>query len=378
MIDLLIGPVSTVLAASMLVVLVVNLIILRRASRRAAAYRGDRPFVSVLIPARNEADCIEDCLHRVLRQTGLEFEVLVVDDESDDDTYALAAAIDDDRLSVMRGARLPEGWTGKNWACHQLVRRAKGDVYCFVDVDTQLEPGALAAAVDSLESERADLLSLLVAADYRTAPQALLLPMVTHALLALFPLTLMNSRRLPRVVLALGPFLLVRASAYAASGGHAARPSEVVDDVHLSRAVKLRGGRVRLVDGTELARTSWYRDTRGIYDGFSKNAFGALDRSNALAALVCFGLVPLLVLPFARLLLDVLGGDIDGEVVVQVGLILAARLATSVAGRDPLWTVPLHPIAVLFWGTTLARSAVLAARDATIEWRAREVPIATR
>jgi chlorobactene glucosyltransferase len=374
----LLGPCIVIVAVVMLVVLALNLVALRRRPSQDAPWGEDRPWVSVLIPARNESACIVECVRRVLAQSEVGFEVIVLDDCSEDDTYALASGISDPRLAVLSGERLPDGWTGKNWACHQLAQHATGDLLCFVDADTLLEATALRDAIDALGADRADLVSYLVAAQYQTAPQAILLPMVNHALLALFPVGIMHSRWFPRIALALGPFMLVRADTYKAIGGHAAHPGEVVDDVRLCRAIKANGGRVRLANGTAVAETRWYPDTRGIWNGFSKNAFGALESSNMLATATVLLLVPLLTIPFFRLAVGLVHGGVPGVVLAQVALLLTGRLVTSVVGRDPLWTVPLHPLALVFWGSTLANSALQSSRGGTIQWRGREVAMTRR
>jgi len=371
----LLGPCSVIVAVVMLVALTLNLIALRRPASPDAPWGEDRPWVSVLIPARNESACIVECVGRVLAQVDVGFEVIVLDGCSEDDTYALASGISDPRLAVLSGEPLPDGWNGKNWACHQFTRHATGDLLCFVDADTLLEATALRDAIDA---HRADLVSYLVAAQYPTTPQVILLPMVNHALLALFPIGIMYSRWFPRIALALGPFMLVRADTYEAIGEHAAHPDEVVDDVRLCRAIKANGGRVRLANGTTVAETRWYPDTRGIWNGFSKNAFGALEPNNILATATVLLLVSLLTIPFVRLAIGLVYGGAPGLVLVQVALLLTGRLVTSVVGRDPPWTVPLHPLALVFWGSTLAHSALQASRGGTIQWRGREVAMTRR
>jgi len=379
--EFLFGPAATALAIASLLILAANIVMIRRLDGGAPRDDAEGPgggLISVIIPARNEATGIVECVERALAQGGVEIEVIVVDDRSEDDTLVRAASIGDDRLTVVAGTPLPDGWTGKNWACHQGVARAHGDRLCFVDADTRLEPSAIAGAAQVLQAEHAELVSCLVAADYRTTAQAVLLPMVNHAMLALFPVGAMHSPHMPRVALALGPFMLVERDAYERVGGHALRSSEVVDDVGLCRAIKTTGGRVRIANGTSVARTRWYPDTRGIWNGFSKNAFGALDSNYAVAMLTCFVLVPLLVAPFVRLPIGLTTDGVPTEVWVQVALFLLARLVSAAAGRDPMWTIPFHPVTVTFWGATLLRSTWLSNRDRSVSWRGRAVRVANR
>ncbi|HWL42986.1 MAG TPA: glycosyltransferase family 2 protein [Ilumatobacter sp.] len=370
------GPVVTALSVAVLVMLVANLMSIPRL--RSDRRRTSATIVSVLVPARDEAATIATCLAGLTRQDHTSIEVIVLDDGSVDDTAAIVKSFADRGVRLVRGEPVPDGWTGKNWACDQLARQATGDVLCFVDADTELEPAAVGAALAELESQSAGLVTLLLAAERRTFAQAVFLPIVNHALMALFPVWLMHRPAAKRVALGLGPFMMVTREAYDAVGGHAAAPDNIVDDVALSRAIKGAGYPVRLANGTELARTRWYSTVGDICRGFSKNAFGALDYNLLLALATVFVMVPLLCAPFLRVLVGVWSGSLPGEALVQVLLILGARVITSLHGNDPLAGVLLHPLALAVWGTTLAWSVVLATTDRTVVWRGRDVPVRTR
>lgn len=372
------GPVVTALAAAIVVMLAVNLMSIPRLRADRPAATGGGPSVSVLVPARNEAATIERCLDALVAQDYTPLEIIVLDDRSDDDTAARVARFVGRGVRLLAGEPLPDGWTGKNWACAQLAEAAQGDVLCFVDADTVLDPPTVRAALGELEQSGAGLVTLLLATERRTLAQGLLLPMVNHALMALFPVWLMHRRRAPRVAVGLGPFMMVRRDAYDDAGGHAQGAADIVDDVTLTRAVKAAGHPVRLANGTEVARTRWYATTGDICRGFSKNAFGALDSNLWVASLTVCVLVPLLCAPFLRVVAGAWTGHVAGEAVVQVLVILAARLITSVQGGDPVWSVPLHPLALAVWGLTLAWSVGLTITDRTVEWRGRDVPVRVR
>lgn len=372
----LLGPVTTVIGVAILVSLVVNLMSIDRL-RATGPATAPTARVSVLVPARDEEATIGECLTGLLAQHH-PCEIVVLDDGSTDATAAIVAGFADRGVRLVTGEPLPAGWTGKNWACHQLAQVATGDVLCFVDADTVLAPHALDGALAVLERERAGLVTLLMAAERRTFAQATLLPVVNHALMALFPVWLMHRRRAPRVAVGLGPFMMVRRDAYDDAGGHAQGAADIVDDVTLTRAVKAAGHPVRLANGTEVARTRWYATTGDICRGFSKNAFGALDSNLWVASLTVCVLVPLLCAPFLRVVAGAWTGHVAGEAVVQVLVILAARLITSVQGGDPVWSVPLHPLALAVWGLTLAWSVGLTITDRTVEWRGRDVPVRVR
>lgn len=368
------GPVTTLLCAAILVNIALNHRALRR--RDVAAPAARRP-VSVLVPARDEEQNIVRCVEAILSQSQADLEVIVLDDESSDATFAAASSIRDPRVKVIAGTPPPPGWTGKNWACHQLSETARHDLLLFVDADTTLAPGAVAAALDEMDDDT-DLVTFLLAADSTGVAPGVVLPMVNYALMALFPAWLMNSRFFPRTALGLGPFILVRRGAYDAVGGHGGDPGSVVDDVRLCRDVKRSGGRVRLVNGTDLVRTRWYASVPEMWRGFSKNAFSALEHNVWLAAAVVFLLVPLLVVPFLRVADGLVSGAVPGEAIAQVLLLAAGRLATSISGSDPMWSIPLFPVTVAFWGATLAWSAVITTSHRSVSWRGRAVALRDR
>jgi chlorobactene glucosyltransferase len=333
----------------------------------------EAPLVSVLVPARNEEETIADCLRSLLAQDYPNLEVVVLDDGSTDGTSRIVRTLGGPRVRLLTGATLPPGWTGKNWACHQLSLAARGDLFCFVDSDTTLAPETISAAVGLQEEHGAGLVSLLPRAQRRSLSGSVLLPMVPHAMFALFPMAMVHWPSSPAAV-AFGPFLLVTREAYGSAGGHAARGDTIVDDVELSRAVKASGHPVRLANGTDLVETAWYRGVGPIWRGFSKNAYGGIGYNPWLAATVVFVLMPVLLLPFLRVGLGIVGGDLPAVAVWQVLLLLSNRMLTAHLGRDPQWTTPLHPVMVAFWGLALAWSAMLSVTHRSVLWRDREVP----
>jgi chlorobactene glucosyltransferase len=334
----------------------------------------EAPLVSVLVPARNEEGTIVNCLRSLLAQDYPNLEILVLDDGSTDATSDVVRAMGSSRVRLLAGSPLPPGWTGKNWACHQLSRAARADLLCFIDADTTLAPGTVSAAVGLQEEHGAGLVSLLPRAERGSVSGSLLLPMVPHAMFALFPMAWVHRATRPGVAVAFGPFLLVTRSAYGAAGGHSARGDAIVDDVEMSRAVKAAGYPVRLANGTDLVETRWYRGVGPIWRGFSKNAYGGIGYNPWMAGAVVLVLMPVLLLPFLRVGLGVVGGDMPGVAVWQVLLLLSNRMLTSHLGRGPQWTTPLHPVMVAFWGLALAWSAMLSVTHRSVVWRDREVP----
>jgi hypothetical protein len=212
---------------------------------------------------------------------------------------------------------------------------------------------------------------MLLRTDTGTVSEAVLMPIVNWALLALLPAAAIEKPAFREEAIALGPFVMVSRAAYDTAGGHAAERSHIVDDVQLARAVKQSGRRIALRNGTDLVHSRWYTGFREIWHGFSKNAYGGIGYRPGVALLTLFVVAPALLLPFLRLAAGLATGSGLAFPALQVGLILSVRAVTSRVGRDPLWSVPLHPVAITVWAGTLARSMVLAYSGREIEWKGR-------
>ena len=360
----------TVLLVAQLALVIWNVHLVRRP--RARRWRTDAPTISVLVPARNEEQTIGECLGALLAQDYPNLEIVVLDDGSTDGTRAALAAIDDRRVRVMTGTPLPYGWTGKNWACHQLATAARGDVLCFVDADTLLEPETISRAAGEISDGKLGLVSMLLHSETGTVAEGVLMPCVNYALLAFLPAKLIERPGADDIAVALGPFIMVTREAYDAAGGHAGEPAHIVDDMRLARSVKAAGYPVALRNGSGLVSTRWYTGFREIWDGFSKNAYGGVGYRPSVVFGALFVIVPVLVFPFLALGAGVWTGGALALPAFQVSLILSTRTITSRAGKDPLWSVPFHPVMVSVWAGTLARSALLARSGREVEWKGRQ------
>ncbi|MEJ2618211.1 MAG: glycosyltransferase family 2 protein, partial [Ignavibacteriaceae bacterium] len=112
-------------------------------------------FISVLIPARNEESNIKDCLLSVINQNYTNFEIIVLDDESSDNTYEIVNDIsaNNKKVKLLRGKPLPAGWLGKNWACSQLAENSTGDILLFIDADVNLSDNAINSGLKIFEEK---------------------------------------------------------------------------------------------------------------------------------------------------------------------------------------------------------------------------------
>jgi chlorobactene glucosyltransferase len=237
------------------------------------------PFVSILVPARNEALNIACCVDSLLAQDYPDFEVIVLNDNSTDDTSPILAGLaqTDPRLRVLKGSPLPDGWLGKHWACHQLDQAANGELILFTDADTCHTPDMLRASVSALIAEHADLLTAFPHEQMLTWGERLLVPIIGWGIFTFVPIRLVQKLRLSALSVTLGQFMLFRRTAYDAIGGYSAVKSEVIDDICLGRLIISTGHAWRLLNGTRHVSCRMYRGFWEAVNGFSKSMFAVFD-----------------------------------------------------------------------------------------------------
>ncbi len=279
------------------------------------------PRVSIIIPARDEAARLPALLRALNTLDYPDYNVIVVDDESRDDTAALAAGAG---AHVVRGTPLPPGWTGKSHACAQGVAVSNGALLLFTDADTVHEPASLRAAVAYLEREGLGALSLITGQRCETFFERLLLPTAYAMLFAGVSPRRVNRRR-HASPLANGQYILCQRAAYEQAGGHAAVRGSIIEDAALARALSRAGIRYRLCRAESLVSVRMYGGLGELWAGFRKNAARyVLDDPRRLPAAALYSAALGTALPLLVRATLTQGGVLDRQ---------SLRPRNSVAGR---------------------------------------------
>jgi hypothetical protein len=291
----------------------------------AAADNPPLPSVTIVIPAYNEAVNIHDCITAALQacdRRSPEFQVWVVDDQSSDDTLVIAQRIFDPRLTIIPGKPRPtdQTWVGKNWACAQITDQIQTDYILFIDADVRLAPGAIDKVLPFAIAQQSDLLCPWITLLCGCWAEWFCQPVVVSMFVATFELERVNDGNDP-MVMAAGPFLLFRRSAYEKIGGHRGVASEVAEDIELARRIKQAGLKYWYGLGNDLGTLRMYRNFAGLWEGWTKNWFVGTGRQisqTAFSALVAF---LVFAVPSAVLLgvgLTLLGGEMDWLTIVAL------------------------------------------------------------
>jgi hypothetical protein len=338
---------------------------------------GPAPAVTVVVPCRDEALGVERAMRSLLAQDLPDLQVVAVDDRSRDGTGEILdrLAAGDRRLEVVHVAALPEGWLGKNHACHAGARRARGAWLLFTDADVVFAPDALRRAVAAATAVGLGHLAVL---PRFVAPGFLERAFVTAFAALLGPLVGVRELRRPgtRAFFGVGAFNLVRRDAYERTGGHARLPLEVVDDIKLGLLLRRSGVPQGVAGPDGLVSVRWQHGFFPSVLGLVKNAFAALEyrplRAIAAAAMgVLCGALPLALLalgptPLVRAV---------AAAALAVAALHHARVARRHAGSSGAEGLLMPLCVVLLSGVVLASALAVRARGGVV-WRGTHYPLA--
>lgn len=248
---------------------------------------GQAPDVDIIIPARDEAETIAPVIASLLAQDYPgNFRVILVDDNSTDNTAALAGAAP--RLSIITGAAKPAGWSGKLWALSQGVAASRAPLILFTDADITHDPRHLATLVARLNTPRVDMVSEMVRLNCTSWPERFLIPAFVYFFQMLYPFAAVNNPLSSRAAAA-GGTILIRREALARSGGLDKIKSALIDDVSLARAVKA-GGPIFLGHSGLATSIRRYPHLADIWNMITRTAFTQLNYSPLILVLTIIGL----------------------------------------------------------------------------------------
>ncbi len=339
--------------------------------------------VTVVVPARNEERNIETCVRSLLNQAYPDYEVIVVDDSSEDATPMILqrVAAECPRLRVVSAPPLPPGWAGKCWALATGVGQVNGEWLLFTDADTEHEPSALAATVAFAERHRVDMLSLM--------PSQILVSFWERSLLpAIFALYLQADESFDEVndpqspaAKANGQFLLIRRAAYTAVGGHEAISGEVVEDNALAKRIKGAGYRILLADGGDWLRTRMYRSFMEIWEGIRRNVlslgYGVCRALASVVLVLTLALGPFVLAGVGIAWLAGEGGGYWPRLAFSFGALgilwLMARGIGMAWGLGIPWVYGLlHPLGLTVFASIWVDSIIMTLSGRGVRWKGRQ------
>lgn len=333
--------------------------------RRVSKHYAD--LVSILVPARDEEHNILILLNSILEQDYQNYEVIVLDDDSSDKTYQLCShfAAKHTAFKVIRGKPLPSDWLGKNYACYQLAKEAKGDLLLFLDADVKLYNNAINSAVHRMHLNKLSLFSLLPNQQMDTFGEKAVIPLLHYGALNLVAFRLVYLAKIAQLSVACGQFMLFEAGNYRQYQWHERVKEKVVEDVELARLIVSMKLNSECLLANNLVSCRMYRGYDSAIKGLSKGALAAFNNS-------IFGLLVYLLLLIAgpMIVLMTLNANL---IVLMCGLIMLARTMISfMVGQNPLLNILLHPLQ-MFNFVVIAFLSIQRQLTRTNVWKGRRV-----
>ena len=324
-------------------------------------------LVSVLIPTRNEEKNIGSCLNFILAQDYKNLEVLVLDDQSTDSTKEIANSFSEKHKNILclDGKQLPENWTGKNWACHQLSLKAKGQYLLFVDADVELATHAISSALKIMLDKKTKMLSVFPTQRIKSFGEWLIVPLMNWLLLSFLPLRQVYSSRNKSLIAANGQFILWDRETYFSIGGHKQVANAVVEDMELARNAKANNKIITLLGGNVIF-CRMYSNFPDAFKGFSKNFYPGFNLNPTI--FICF--VMLLFFLFA---VSSAFAFTDSNYLILVMLIVLSRILISQISHQNLFlNVILHPIQMILM-LVVGINSIVSTRLGYAAWKGRKL-----
>lgn len=299
-------------------------------------------LVSILIPARNETENIIALLQSIEKQDYQNFEVIVLDDQSTDDTYTkvLHFCESKPKFGVISGADLPVDWLGKNFACHQLAAKAKGKYLLFLDADEEIKPGLINSLIYRMETGGLSLLSLFTNQVMKSLGEWLTVPLMHFILINLLPLRLIRYSANPAFSAASGQCMFFDAEIYHENQWHLQVKNQVVEDVEIMKCVKLKQLKGEALLSNGLIYCRMYHNLHESVNGFSKNLLAGFGNN-------LFILIAYTVLVIVGPVVLLFNFNID-LLILPLSLIFLSRIMIAyLAGQSVMMNLILHTLQMI-------------------------------
>jgi len=331
------------------------------------------PLVSVLIPARNEEQNIKKCVSSLVKSDYPRLEIIVLDDESKDRTYEIVKrlSVGEEKLRIIRGKKLPPGWTGKNWSCHQLAQVSRGDWLLFTDADTTHRPHSVSIALGSAQKAKSVFVTCIPHLIAKTWSEKLFMPVIPFAFLALIPFRLINLSKDSRLALGIGPFILINRNVYFSFGGHESIKEKIVDDMALAKKSKEKKGKISVIDGTKIMNVRFYTSFKELWKGFSKNCYEAIGGFPHYLVAILLACYFLFIYPYLALWSALTSHQKIVVPLFQVTTLSLIKIILSLRCRTNLIYGLLHPLTIILALSILINSFRLSFLKKKLEWKER-------
>lgn len=256
-----------------------------------------KPFVSVIIPAKNEEIYLQSCIHSLLNQEYENYEILIIDDNSSDKTFEIAKSFKDPRVKVLQSDTKPLDWIGKNWPCFIGYKNSIGEYLLFTDADTFHSKNSIKDALNSLIIENLDVLTIVPNLIYPNFIIKMVLPILSIFMFSRYSPMRVNN---PNVKLGylFGSFFIISRKVYEKIGTHEAVKDEIVEDGALGKIIKENGFKLKMFRGENVIDAYWARDFHTLWNSLKRLIIPIYFTDKKNSILITIGVFLLMIFPF--------------------------------------------------------------------------------
>ena len=257
------------------------------------------PKVSIIVPARNEEKLISKCLDTLLEQDYENYEIIAIDDSSEDATGEIIKKYSKENSKIIhvRAREKPTDWMGKNWACMEGYNKATGELLVFTDSDTKYSSNVISLAVSHLLSMNLDALTVMPKMLCFDNWTRITLPMLSTFLHTRFSALRVNDSS-KKTGYFFGSFFIIKKSVYKAVGTHEGVKHEIIEDGALGKKVKESGYKMRMVRGEHLLEAVWARSRQTLWNGLKRLMVPLFLQGKGIATGIFVAVLFLLFMPF--------------------------------------------------------------------------------
>jgi len=338
------------------------------------------PKVSIILPARNEEKFIGKCLDSLIEQDYTNYEIIVVDDLSDDATGKIISeyAKKNSKIIPVSAQIKPDGWMGKNWACMEGYKKATGELLLFTDADTKHSQNVISLAVSHLLSFNLDALSAIPKMRTMDFWTRITLPMISIFLHTRFSAVRVNDPS-KKTAYFFGSFFIIKQKTYKEIGMHEGVKHEIIEDGALGKKVKESGHKMKMTRGDHLIEAVWARDKSTLWNALKRLMIPLYLQNGKIAIGIFFAVLFLLFMPFPILAYSALWvlettsfsilfvASFVASIMIYIGAVIEVKKLLQLRLIDALFA-PLGSLIVVlgFLG------GLLQAKNSTVSWRGRK------
>lgn len=326
----------------------------------------DSAEISILIPVRNEEKNIADLIENLQNLKSPNTEIIIYDDLSTDNTCQIIEKYinQNPNIKLIKGKELPEGWSGKNFACYNLAKNAHGKYYLFIDADVRLYDDIVPGVVAYLKKHNLGLLSIFPVQVLETFGEKISVPIMNYILLTLLPLILVHKSPFTAHSAANGQFMLFDADTYKRINPHEKFKNSHVEDINIARYYKKQNIKIACLTGDKRVQCRMYTSYQEALNGFAKNIFMFFGNQPVLAfmfwLLATVGFVPVMFVSNSLL-------------IIYFSLLIIIQILYSILTKqNPILNLLLFPLQLVFMLHVMLYS-IIKKNKKDYQWKGRNI-----